>query len=139
MMATRGDRPRPARRAATARKTFDTHHVAGLQQPFATPLDEIDASHYSHCRRRSMRLRGPGSQHYVAGIDGVLAPFSRSLMRVSQPVVVRCVETAWYPLRTRPLGEASITSFIACPTRPRNSPARTQAVRCRLLIPRTLW
>ena len=51
-------------------------------------------------------------------------PVSTSLMSVSQPVVVRCVETALYPLRTRPLGEAAITSFIACPTRPRNSPAR---------------
>jgi hypothetical protein len=37
---------------------------------------------------------------------------------------VRCVETPLYPLRTRPLGEAAITSFIACPTKPRNSPAR---------------
>jgi hypothetical protein len=39
-------------------------------------------------------------------------------------VLVRRVDTALYPLRTRPLGEAAITSFSACPTKPRNSPAR---------------
>ena len=33
-------------------------------------------------------------------------PVSTSLISVSQPVRVRCVETALYPLRTRPLGEA---------------------------------
>jgi len=104
-------------------KTFSTHHLAGLQESFATSLHKVDAGHYLTPKPlyRLVRARG---QHYIAGIDGALAPTLRFLISVSQPVLVRRVDTALYPLRTRPFGEAAITSFIACPTKPRNSPAR---------------
>jgi hypothetical protein len=51
-------------------------------------------------------------------------PVSTSWTRVSQPVRVRWVESARCFLRTFPFGEDAITSFIARPTKARNSPAR---------------
>ena len=72
MMTTRGGRASPARRVSNRGKTCGAHYVAGLQQPFATPVDEVDASH-SLTAQAFDRLGSSGSQDYVAGIDGMLS------------------------------------------------------------------
>ena len=73
--ANDGNAWRPAKRGETGshcRETCGTHHVAGLQQSFATSLDKIDARH-DFTRKAFCRLGGARGQHYIAGIDGALA------------------------------------------------------------------
>ena len=135
-MATRGGRPRPARRAATAANPADperpriataVHHISpqGSRQPLP------------HAEGALTGWEAPVARTTLRESIVRSRPVSTSLISVSQPVVVRCVDTALYPLITWPFGEAAITSFIACPTKPRNSPARRNGTG-RLPLPRTL-
>ena len=88
-MATRGGRPRPARRAATAAKPVDAHNLAGLQQSFATSLHQVDAGH-SLTPKPLCRLGGARGKHYIAGFDGALAP-GLKILNQSQPTRLRAL------------------------------------------------
>jgi hypothetical protein len=75
-------------------KTFSTHNLAGLQESFATSLHKVDAGHYLTPKPpyRLVRARG---QHYIAGIDGALAP-TLNIFNQRQPASARAASTLLY-------------------------------------------
>ena len=123
-MATRGGRPSPRSRAPTAAKpevlttSLDCSSLSPHRSTRLTPATTSRA-------RRSAGCEAPVASTTLQESSVRSRPVSTSLIRVRQPDAVRRVEIALWPFRTRPFGEATITSCIACPTKARNSPARS--------------